>query len=456
MSGRKADNLARARESQSFVKGRRQRVEGVDIDADAAAAPGQPLGLGHQSAAQAAPPPRRLDPEMTNIEPAPVGDAIQAGDEDALWIARRDAGSTFVAGAELVRDLIAEPCRNLGRLHFLNGKGDLLNVFALDHDRAVKRVLVTLFWACAAGAATAAGEACRPVEISPTPALASQRVRDYSPIFELCRKDGDSRLAIRRMNVDGQSLLLTVDPQTLQTSLGRADCWRCAATSDAAQAETRYLKALRPHQEAARPAALVNAGLIHGAGDGAFVTGDLCPSRKPLDRSFFEKLAAQGPRTPVTLAVSGAWLQRHRADFAWLREQERAGALAIVWANHSYSHPYVARLQESRNYLMRRGVDLDREIFETEKLIIAQGETPSVFFRFPGLVADGALLERLRSRHLVALGADGWLALGLRPRPGSVVLVHPNGNEPAGLRLFWRLLETGAMPLPLRPINDAP
>ena len=88
-------------------------------------------------------------------------------------------------------------------------------------------------------------------------------------------------------------------------------------------------------------------------------------------------------------------------------------------------------------------MDVDREIFETEKLIVAQGETPSVFFRFPGLVADAALLENVRSRHLVALGADFWLALGLRPRPGSIVLVHPNGNEPVGIRLFLRLMQTG-------------
>ncbi len=66
-------------------------------------------------------------------------------------------------------------------------------------------------------------------------------------------------------------------------------------------------------------------------------------------------------------------------------------------------------------------------------------------------------MKTLKSHYLLSLiGAVLWLALGLRPRPGSIVLVHPNGNEPAGLRLFWRLLETGAMPLPLRSINDAP
>ncbi|MEF3366458.1 polysaccharide deacetylase [Methylocystis sp. 9N] len=316
-----------------------------------------------------------------------------------------------------------------------------------------------LFCACLAGAATARGQegSCAPAEIAPGAASTAERVHDYAPVFESCASEsGATRLAIRRMRVDGEALLLAVDPQSLQTSLERAACWRCAETSDAAEEQTRYLQALRPPADPARPPALVNAGLIHGAGDGAFVTGDLCPSRKPLDRAFFEELAAQGPHTPVTLAVSGGWIARHGADFAWLREKARSGALDIAWANHSYSHPYVVGLADSRNYLLRPGVDMDREIFETEKLIIANGETPSVFFRFPGLVADGALLDHIRARHLVALGADSWLALGPPPRPGSIVLVHPNGNEPVGLRLFSRLVKTGRLPRPLRPINEAP
>jgi hypothetical protein len=37
-----------------------------------------------------------------------------------------------------------------------------------------------------------------------------------------------------------------------------------------------------------------------------------------------------------------------------------------------------------------------------------------------------------------------------------VVLVHPNGNEPGGLKIFSRLLKGGRMPLPLRPIVEAP
>ena len=135
----------------------------------------------------------------------------------------------------------------------------------------------------------------------------------------------------------------------------------------------------------ARPPALVNAGLIHGTAGGVYVTGDLCPTAKPLDRSFIEEIARHAPGAPVTLAISGSWLAHHSADFAWLQEQSRSGAVAVTWANHSYSHPYVVGLADRSNYLLRPGVDLDREIFETEKLLIAHGETPSVFFRFPGL-----------------------------------------------------------------------
>jgi hypothetical protein len=62
--------------------------------------------------------------------------------------------------------------------------------------------------------------------------------------------------------------------------------------------------------------------------------------------------------------------------------------------------------------------------------LIANGETPSLFFRFPGLVSSDPLMRTVRRFHLVTLGADAWLAISQKPGPGSIVLVHPNGNEP--------------------------
>ncbi len=299
-----------------------------------------------------------------------------------------------------------------------------------------------------------AGESCAPPRLSGADGVA--RIHDYTPVFLTCSAESGARLATRRMSVDGDDLLLTVDPQSLETSLDRAACLTCAETTDAAQTTTRFIHALEAAPDPTRPPALVNAGLIHGAAGGVYVTGDLCPTAKPLDRAFIEEIAAHAPGAPLTLAISGSWLAHHAADFTWLQEKINSGAIAVTWANHSYSHPYIVGLEDRRNYLLRPGVDFDREIFETEKLLIAHGETPSVFFRFPGLVADTALLTKLRERHLIALGADAWLALGPAPRDGSIVLVHPNGNEPGGLKLFSKYLAAGKLPQPFRPITAAP
>jgi len=289
------------------------------------------------------------------------------------------------------------------------------------------------------------------------------RVQSYRSIFRQCHNAaGHARLAIRGMSIDGESLLLMVDPSTLVTRVEHERCWTCADTDDAAQKDTRFLRAVhlpvRPGLDGAAPpsAVLMNAGLSHGRGDGSYITGDLCPSRKPLDRDFLETLARIGPRTPVALSLTGLWLTRHGADFQWLREQSRNGALEITWVNHSTHHPYVPGRPLATNFLLTPGVDMQAEILDTERLLIANGETPSVFFRFPGLVSDAALMEVVRGYHLVVLGADGWLAFGLPLRQGAILLVHPNGNEPAGLARFSTLLESGQLPRPFRPINEAP
>jgi hypothetical protein len=327
-------------------------------------------------------------------------------------------------------------------------------------------VIASLF-AIAAGAARAQGAICQAtaqtgVKTAGAAPGSRARVQDYRVIFEECRNGpNETRLAIRRMSVDGESLLLLVDPATLATRLEHEQCWTCTETDDEAQKDTRFIRAV---ESAARPAAggaatqpaVFDAGLRHGATDGSFITGDLCPSRKPLDRGFLEMLERTGPRTPVALAPSGLWLTRHPADFEWLRGEERTGALDITWVNHSYHHPYATGRRPANNFLLTPGVNMQAEVLDTERLLIANGATPSVFFRFPGLISDAALVETVRRDHLVTLGADGWLVFGPPLRLGAILLVHPNGNEQEGLRLFSSLLNKGRLPLPFRPINDAP
>jgi hypothetical protein len=295
-----------------------------------------------------------------------------------------------------------------------------------------------------------------------TPAGRAQ-VRDYRPVFQECRKtDGTSRLAIRRMEIDGTGTLLTVDSATLATRLEREEDWSCADTDDERQKDTRYIRAVRsacaPHAGGATPLSdvIADGGLVRGATTGSFITGDLCPSSKPLDRIFLEKLQTVESPLPLALSISGTWLIRHEADFQWHRARERAGAFKITWVDHSYHHPYVRGRRFADNFLLTPGVDMRAEILDTERLLIADGETPSVFFRFPGLISNLGLMRVAGEFHLIVLGADAWLARSPRARPGDIILVHPNGNEPGGLDIFSTLLAGGKLPRPFRPIEEAP
>ena len=291
-----------------------------------------------------------------------------------------------------------------------------------------------------------------------------RRVENYRVVLETCHSDTRGHeLAIRAMRLDGEDLFLAVDPETLDTSLERAACWTCAATSPEAQAGTRFIRAVdhyatQPGKKTAPGASwLANAGLAASPhSEGAFVTGDLCPSLRPLDRSFLQSLEQKDAATPVALSVSGLWIERHAEDFRWLRREKAEGRLAISFVNHSYHHPYRPGLSDGQNFLLVPGLDRQSEVLDVERLLIANGETPSVFFRFPGLISDRAWMDILKADHLIPLGSDAWLALLQEARPGAIVLIHANGNEPFGLSRFRSLQKTKTLPRPFRPINQAP
>ena len=325
---------------------------------------------------------------------------------------------------------------------------------------AIHRLLLTTLavWAGFAGAARAADCAFAPAPAAGLQSAAS--VGDYRPVLKACvASDGRRAVAIREMTVAGLKLELLAEPGALTTRLERAACWTCREMSEAELGATRMGRAIS--ESAAAPGLvhrgfLQNAGLVHGGAPGDFVTGDLCPSRRPLDRAFFTRLEAASPHAPVALSISGLWLIHHFDDFRWLVDQRNSGALDILWVDHTYHHPYRRNLPYAANFLLTWGVDPEAEILDTERVLIANGETPSLFFRFPGLVSSDPLMLAVSRFHLVTLGADAWLAKGQQPEPGSIVLVHPNGNEPKGLALFARDLKRGTISAPLEPLTAAP
>lgn len=320
--------------------------------------------------------------------------------------------------------------------------------------------LLVALWPLAATGASAADRSSPAKVEAPLdgPLQPLQRVEDYRVILKSCSVAGKQRLAIREMRVGGEKLLLTVDPQTLAANLEFADGSDCSE----AQGTSRFLALVDRYaaDTGKKPSAgatwLENAGLKHGRGEGAYLTGDLCPSRKPLDRAFLQSLEKPGEAPPVALAISGLWLTRHAEDFAWLRREKAEGRLAITFVNHSYSHPYRPGLPDGQNFLLEPGLDKDREVLDVERLLIANGETPSVFFRFPGLISDPDWMAALQRDHLIPLGSDAWLALLPQTPPGAILLVHANGNEPFGLDRFRKLNLQGALPKPFRSINEAP
>jgi hypothetical protein len=284
-------------------------------------------------------------------------------------------------------------------------------------------------------------------------------ITGYRPIFQPCAdSSGTRQVAIRRYEVAGTPYVLLVNPRSLATSVATLASIRTSeAPLDLAQFKaTAFGRALI--RSTAPPFRLQNHGMIRADHPvaGEFLTVDLCPSRKPFERAMFEAVMAlpqhREGAVPVAIAISGNWLEHHRKELAWLKEQAVKGNLAITWVNHSYSHPYEPRTPLERNFLLSPAIDFTHEVLATEQLLLEDGLVPAPFFRFPGLVADGTLLARLRELSLIPLGSDAWLAKGEQPKDGSVILVHGNGNEPRGIEVLLPLLRSdrGVQLLPLQ------
>ena len=289
-------------------------------------------------------------------------------------------------------------------------------------------------------------------------------IEDYRPCFHACQEsDGTLRVAWRQFQENGTPHFLVMDPVRVETEKApRRDIERKSPAGSLRWEGTPFAGALARYS--APPHPLQNAGIrrAEGPAGGYFLTMDLCPSRNPLDRELFRKIAGfaaeSGTTVPVGVAASGLWIKNHPEDFRWLVDLGRApaGGLRITWINHSYSHPFDPSAPLERNFLLRPGVDLSFEVLEAEKILLQHGLVAAPYFRFPGLVSDRRLIESLREWLLLPIGAGAWMGKGETARPGDIVLVHGNGNEPRGVRELYRLLDrlrgargTAAVFLPL-------
>jgi peptidoglycan/xylan/chitin deacetylase (PgdA/CDA1 family) len=279
----------------------------------------------------------------------------------------------------------------------------------------------------------------------------AQGVKNYSVFFATCQPAPPGRplAVLRDLRQGGKPFVLAVDPESLMTQLLPKKGLRLHRLSWAklreAMKDTPYGRAMADSEKNAL--AQQDAGIVHTLppGKGVVLTIDLCPSTHPLDRGLFTAvLAAFAPEekpVPLGIAITGIWMLEHPKDLEWLRQLERDGEIAATWINHSFNHRYSSKLPLSRNFLLEAGTDANYEVLATERAMIDNDLRPSVFFRFPGLVSDPALVHRVVAYGLIPVGSDAWLAKNQIASPGSIILVHANGNEPIGIEKFLELIK---------------
>ncbi|MDR0296495.1 MAG: hypothetical protein LBH67_00665 [Rickettsia sp.] len=296
-----------------------------------------------------------------------------------------------------------------------------------------------------------------------------EEIQDYKKVFiPVYTQEGKIKIAIRSYYNSKKLFFVVVDPYLLKTSVTPAEnlAYRYPENIEP-KGESRYfsikqlnntpyLQALNKYTTTSCKTA--NCGAIKSGQlqtNGHFLTIDLCPSSKEFEKEFFLKLIELSDKLhkpiPISLCVSGLWMVRRTKEFLWLKEQHDRGKIQITWVNHSLSHPYYRDLPIENNFLLFNKESFEDEILETEKILLQYNIAPSPFFRFPGLISDKTLMQRLKSLGLIPLGSNCWLAKGEQVTDGAFILVHGNSNEPEGIKIIMPMISN----LRLLPIESA-
>jgi hypothetical protein len=279
-----------------------------------------------------------------------------------------------------------------------------------------------------------------------------QSVSSYKPFvgWGISKSDAKDFVVIRSFWRNSSTYYFVVSPQTLDTKILRSDSlivnpssWDRICTY---YSNSPYIQALT--QAKKYNDTIQDAGFKHfrSSQKGIDLTIDLCPSSRPLDRIVFneiiEVMGQVEKPVPLAISITGRWIINHPSDLNWLDSLVRVGCLSIVWINHSFNHHTYKNVPIAKNFMLAQGTDINAEVLNTEIALLQKKILPSVFFRFPGLVSDPAIYDKIVELGLIPIGSDAWLAKGQHPENGSIVLIHANGNEPLGVRQFIQLLKS--------------
>jgi len=281
--------------------------------------------------------------------------------------------------------------------------------------------------------------------------ISGQPISNYNPYtgWGFSKKEAKEVIILRKFNRENHIFYFTVSPQSLNTEIVRSDSisinpapWTSIKSR---YSSSPYLRAIQ--QVASNSTSIQDAGFTQFSRSqkGIDLTIDLCPSHRPLDRIVFTDLIKEVAKieqpVPLSVSITGRWINMHPGDLNWLDSLVKAGDLSIVWINHTYNHNVAKNVPLTQNFILEPGTDINAEVLNTEIAMMEKKIIPSIFFRFPGLVSDKAVFNKILNLGLIPVGSDAWLAKGQWPTNGSIVLIHANGNEPIGIHDFIELLK---------------
>ncbi|HWZ35604.1 MAG TPA: hypothetical protein VNW51_05555, partial [Mucilaginibacter sp.] len=229
------------------------------------------------------------------------------------------------------------------------------------------------------------------------------KIENYRVSYGWAKRFPQDWIVLRRFENAGRDYMLMVNPQTLETKVDEPKYYQ---VKEMLMTEVRSMFKTSPYQKALakaekRSATLQDAGIEIGMPKeaGISLTADLCPSHRPLDKKIFTDLFAEFQKVekpaPIALSITGIWMRQHPKDLEWLKMMERNHEIYITWINHSFNHRVSKTAPLKENFLLEPGTDINYEVLETEKAMLKNGLQPSVFFRFPGLVSDRQLVNKI-------------------------------------------------------------
>ncbi len=293
--------------------------------------------------------------------------------------------------------------------------------------------------------AQASAESCNVFGPEGTSTNENHAVKNYQPTYNSCFFQGREVLSLRSFSLNGQNVNLMVEPNTSKTSIVFQECLKSCGEVDELYFNGSHYGANHLNSFMS-PFPLMNDGLGFGGSQKYIaLTIDMCPSSRGFSSDVYTKLDElsknQLRAIPVGVAMTKRWLKRWPTEFKQIKKLQLEGKLEVDWVNHSANHRYNPKKSLDENFLLMAGTDMEEEVLGNEVALIEEGVTPSVYFRFPGLVSDYDTINYVANLGLITLGSNAWLAKGEEPQFGSIILIHGNRNEVVGEKKLIKYID---------------